>query len=357
MIRRLRCLALGVLLCPLHAAADVTLEDLERLAASESALEQVVPDAAQTEARAAAHRLAEASERSDDTPFSFGGFDRNTPVVIRADELEATERDGRRVLIFRRNVEVSQADLQLRAARLSAVYPAGSKQPSRLEADGNVVVREGDRDASCERVIYDRPGQRLDCIGGASLRDGNDRVAGESIRFDLAARSVAIGGGTEVWFEPRPAGDAADAEPLLPAGVPLLRDQAPVRVRALQLDASDSEAGRRVAFEGDVELSQEGTRLRAQRLEAVYPPGGDQPDRLIATGEVSLAEGIREARCERAEYLRLENRVRCEGGVALAGGDRLEGDLIDFALGEEKLAVRGRTRLVLAPREPRSATP
>jgi lipopolysaccharide transport protein LptA len=334
--------------------AGATLEDLERLAADASRLDQALPDSAPREARSAARQLEEvARESGGDGPFSLGGFDRDAPVVIRADELEATEQDGRRVLQFRRNVEVRQGSLELRATRLSAVYPAGAKQPSRLEASGGVSVREGSREARCDRVVYDRPARSLDCLGQAALRDGVDSVSGESIRFDLASRSVTIGGGTEVWFEPR---DDADGDGL-PAGVPLLRERSPVRVRAARLNASDDESGRRIAFEGDVELSQQDTRLSAQRLEAVYPPGSSQPDRLVATGEVWLAEGSREARCARAEFLRLENRVRCEVGVARADEDRLEGDLIEFALGEERLSVRGRTRLVLAPRESRRATP
>jgi lipopolysaccharide transport protein LptA len=346
---------LGALLCPGVAAGEVELPARERV---ESGIEKRVPAPARDDARAAVRGIEEAAERSGaGGPFSLGDFDRNAPVVIQAEELEATDREGRRELVFRRNVQVTQGSLTLSADRLTAIYPDGSKQPSRLEAHGGVVIREGQREAHCESVVYDRPGRRLDCRGNAVLRDGEDRIAGRNIRFDLARRSVTVDGGSEVWFEPRPAETSAAGDTGLPVELPLLRDEAPVRVRSTELNARDDEAGRRVSFEGDVELTQQGTTLRAQRLEAVYPPGARQPDRLIASGGVSLADGRREASCESAEYLRLEHRVRCQGGVAHAGGDRLEGDWIDFAIGEEKLAVRGHTRLVLAPREPESATP
>ena len=354
-MRRVHGFPLWLLLCPLAAQAESAPQDPG--ARVESKLERVLPGSLHGEARSAARQLGAVGDSSDDGPFSLGDFDRRAPVVIRADELEAIDRDDRRVLVFRRNVEVTQGTLQLAADELSAVYPAGASQPSRLEARGGVVVREGTREARCERVVYDRLARRLDCFGEASMQDGDDRIAGASMGFDLARRSVSVGGGTEVVFEPRSIGRGEDGQLELPSGLPLLRESAPARVRSLNLVASDGEEGRRIAFEGDVELSQEGTTLRAQRLEAIYPPGADQPDRLIAIGGVSLAEGIRQANCERAEYLRLENRVICHGGVARAGDDRLEGDAIDFVLGEEKLSVRGRTRLVLGPREPRSATP
>jgi lipopolysaccharide transport protein LptA len=350
-------LALGLLLCAHSAAGEQAAPDRGTLPIPDAEIARVLPDAAQEPVRAVVRRAERATGQAEaGGPFSLGAFDRSAPVVIRADELEATERSGRRVLVFRRNVEVQQGSLQLRAESLSAVYPPDSKQPSRLEAEGGVVVSEGQREARCDRVVYDRLAQHLDCLGHASLRDGEDRVTGTSIRFDLARRSVRVEGGTELWFEPSDAESAEDGVKALPE-VPWLRSELPARVRSAQLEASDDASGRRITFDGDVELTQEGATLSAQRLEAVYPPGADQPERMLATGGVSLVEGERQARCESAEYLRLENRVRCYGGVAIHGGDRLEADLIDFALGAETLALRGRTRLVLAPREPGGATP
>jgi lipopolysaccharide transport protein LptA len=350
-------LALGLLLCATQVAAEQVAPEGTTLPIPDAAIARILPDAAKEPALDAVRRAERASEQAEGGgPFSLGAFDRNAPVVIRSEELEATERAGRRVLEFRRNVEVQQGSLLLRAERLSAVYPPDSKQPSQLEAEGGVVVTEGRREARCDRAVYDRLAQRLDCLGHASLRDGDDRVAGDSIRFDLGRRSVRVEGGTELWFEPPDAKSGEDGANALPE-MPWLRSELPARVQAVQLEASDDAGGRHIVFDGDVEVSQQGATLRAQRLEAVYPPGARQPERMLATGGVSVVEGGRQARCESAEYLRLENRVRCYGGVAEQGGDRLEGDQIDFTLGEETLSLRGRTRLVLAPREPEGATP
>jgi lipopolysaccharide export system protein LptA len=354
---RLRWLALGMLLCSPAAFAENGPLDLLGSPELGEKVEKLMPSPVKDRARDAvesAQDRAQDAVGEPDGPFSLGAFDRHAPVVINAGELEAVEEDGRRVLVFRRNVEVRQATLKVSAQKLSAVYPKDSSQPSRLEATGGVVVREGTREARCQRVVYDRPAQKLDCIGAASLRDDDDKLAGDSIAFDLARRSVKVGGGSELWFDPPPESSAKENDANF--AMPWLREESPVRVRAAKLDASDGPEGRRIRFDGDVEVAQQGGTLRAQQLEAIYPPGGKQPDRLNAVGDVSLQDGEREARCESAEYLRLENRVICHGGVAIAKGDRLEGDLIDFALGEEKLSVRGRTRLVVAPRQQLSAT-
>jgi lipopolysaccharide transport protein LptA len=361
---RVRSLALGLLLWPLAAPGE---DLLDRLGLQESEIGRALPSPVQEPAERVVKRAEEASAPSGGGPFSLGNFDRNAPVVIRADELEATESSGERALVFRRHVEVTQATMRLRANQLSAVYPQGSKQPSRLEAEGDVVVVEGRREARCDRAVYDRTVRRLDCIGAASLRDGEDRLSGTAIGFDLARHSVQAGGGTELWFEPPEA--QAGSEPSAPeaapnsgalpiVGVPWLRAGKPARIRSLHLEASEDEQGRRVAFDGGVEVTQDDVMLRADRLEAVYPPGADQPERLIATGGVSMLEGTREASCARAEFLRSENRVRCHTAIARAGDDRLEGELIDFTIGEESLSVRGSTKLLLAPRAPvASATP
>jgi lipopolysaccharide export system protein LptA len=356
---RSRWLALLVLLCSPAAFAESGPLDLLGSPELGEKVEKLMPSAVKDEARDAvedAQSKAQDAVGEPDGPFSLGNFDRRAPVVINAGELEASEDEsGRRLLVFRRNVEVKQATLSVRADRLSAVYPKDSSQPSRLEATGGVVVREGTREARCQRVVYDRPARQLDCIGAAALSDDDDKLAGESISFDLARRSVKVGGGSELWFDPPP--ESAARQNGADFAMPWLREESPVRVRAAKLDASDGPEGRRIKFVGDVRVEQKGGVLRAQQLEAIYPPGGKQPDRLVAVGDVSLQDGEREARCETAEYLRLENRVLCHGGFAVAKGDRLEGDSIDFALGEEKLSVRGRTRLVVAPRQQLEATP
>ena len=139
-------------------------------------------------------------------PGRFGvTLDRRQPLEIRADEFEAApaESGGKR-FTFRKNVEVTQADLRIRADRLDAHYPPKSKDPERLEAVGGVVVTQGDREARCQRATYLRGTDSLVCSGSAELRDGRDRVRGDVIEFDLAAEIVTVTGGAELELFPRP---------------------------------------------------------------------------------------------------------------------------------------------------------
>ena len=152
---------------------------------------------------AAAPERAPALTSAD--PGRFGvSLDRRQPLEIRADEFEAAPGpDGGKRFTFRKNVEVTQADLRIRAERLDAYYGPQAKDPDRLEASGSVVVVQGDREARCETATYLRAKDSLVCQGQAELRDGNDRVRGQVIEFDLAAQIVTVTGGAELELHPR----------------------------------------------------------------------------------------------------------------------------------------------------------
>jgi lipopolysaccharide transport protein LptA len=141
-------------------------------------------------------------------PFGLS-IDKSQPLSIRSDELEASKQNGARHLIFRKNVEASQADFTIRTRQLEAFYPPDSKQPARLIATGDVVLIKGAREARCDVATYDRVGQKLTCTGHAQLRDGEDEVAGDRIEFDLATEAVSVSGAAAVRFHPG-GGEAPD---------------------------------------------------------------------------------------------------------------------------------------------------
>jgi lipopolysaccharide transport protein LptA len=288
-------------------------------------------------------------------PFGLGDFQRSEPIAITADKLEAQDSSDRRTLEFRRNVVVKQGPLRLSSDVLSAEYRDGDDQPRRLEARGRVEIREGARRARCAHAIYDRPAQTIRCLGKpAELWDGEDHLTGTEIRFDLAARSVAVTGGTRVDIhrdltetELSDFGEIEDEEVAV-----RLREGGPISIVSDALEASDPGAERRIRFAGGVVLEQGDVTLRAEELVALYPPEATQPERLLASGEVVLTEGeSREGRCAHAEYTLEERVIVCEGDAVLReGGDRLEGDRIAFDFRARKVDAVGRTRLTVSAR-------
>ncbi len=118
---------------------------------------------------------------------------------------------------------------------------------------------------------------------------------------------------------------------------------APMSIQSDELEAFQGGEGRQFIFRRNVRVTQGAMRLRANRLEAYYPPEGSQPDRLVATGRVVLQQENQSARCDKATYLRTEGRVICEGepGELRQGEDHLRCREIEFFLESEKLLCRG----------------
>ena len=294
-----------------------------------------------------AEALTTGSTSGLEAVIPLSSLDPDSPVSIQAESLEVEESDdGARTLQFRDRVRVEQADLRLRAARLEAVYPAGAKQPSRITARGSVRIRKGDREARCDRADYRRAAREIVCRGNASVRDGRDNISGERIVLDLANERVTVSGATRVALEPRP-GDGGGSDERLAR----LLEDGPVRIQAQGLEASQGPTGRRIAFSGSVEVVQEELSLAAERIQALYPPGADEPDTIVAEGNVRVRQGERTAECVRAEYNRVARRLDCAGPARLAQkGDWVTGDRIEIDLAREHLRVVGDTRLTLAPR-------
>ena len=143
--------------------------------------------------------VAGTGERSGGgSAFDLGSFDRDAPLTIRSDSLDAFQEEGERRLVFSQNVKVTQADLTITSDRLEALYPDKATQPGRLVAEGRVVVVRGRHEARCDRAIYERSEQRVVCRGNAELREGGDRVTGARIEFDIESERVVVSGGASV---------------------------------------------------------------------------------------------------------------------------------------------------------------
>jgi lipopolysaccharide transport protein LptA len=150
------------------------------------------------------------------------GWDSGKPLSIRSDELEYSQGEGARRLLFRSNVRVDQDGLTITSERLEAVYPPKGNQPNRLVAEGDVHLAKGDRVARCARATYDRTSDLLTCEGAAEVQEGQSRLSGDVIEIDLAQDRMRVRGAAAVSLEqgllkPQPAAPPHGA-PAPPAG-------------------------------------------------------------------------------------------------------------------------------------------
>lgn len=106
------------------------------------------------------------------------------PVNYAADRIELQDKQNRVVLSG--NVDITQAELTMRAARTTVAYTdAGSLQIQRIDATGGVVVTRGNERASGDVAVYDFGRKIIMMAGNVALRRGSDTLNGGRLVIDL----------------------------------------------------------------------------------------------------------------------------------------------------------------------------
>jgi lipopolysaccharide export system protein LptA len=115
------------------------------------------------------------------------------PIEITADRVNADS--VRNSVTFEGNVVAVQADVTMYANRVHAEYSREAKAIERIEAEGDVRVIQGDREARSPRAVFYNLEQRVVLSGGADLRQGENTLRGETLTIYLREnRSVVTGG-------------------------------------------------------------------------------------------------------------------------------------------------------------------
>jgi len=115
------------------------------------------------------------------------------PVTYAADRIELQDKQNRVVLSG--NVDITQADLRLRAARTLVTYSdVGDLEIQRMMATGGVTVSRGSESASGDVAVYDFNRRIITMSGDVRLRRGNDTLNGGRLVIDLASGVSSVDG-------------------------------------------------------------------------------------------------------------------------------------------------------------------
>ncbi len=115
------------------------------------------------------------------------------PVNYAADRIELQDKQNRVVLSG--NVDITQADLTMRAERTTVAYTdTGSLQIQRIDATGGVVVTRGTERASGDVAVYDFNRKIITMVGNVALRRAADTLNGERLVIDLTTGISNIDG-------------------------------------------------------------------------------------------------------------------------------------------------------------------
>lgn len=124
---------------------------------------------------------------------AIAGHDSNAPVNYAADRIELQDKAQRVVLSG--NVDVTQGDLRMRAARSTVAYTnQGSLKIQRLDAVGGVTVTRGNESARGEVAVYDFNRRIITMAGNVALRRGTDTLNGGRLVMDLNTGISSVDG-------------------------------------------------------------------------------------------------------------------------------------------------------------------
>lgn len=122
------------------------------------------------------------------------GHNTDAPVDVAADRIEVQDRADR--AIFSGNVVARQADLTLKAARVTVAYSnSGGIQIDRIDASGGVTVTSPSETAKGQFAIYDLRDRVITVLGGVTLVRGDSHVSGGRLVLDLDSGRAVMDGG------------------------------------------------------------------------------------------------------------------------------------------------------------------
>ena len=134
----------------------------------------------------------------------------------------------------------------------------------------------------------------------------------------------------------------------------------PVEITSDRLEL-DQAAGTAV-FTGQVKVGQGTLRLAADRVEVFYDAESTEPtgkvQRMVATGNVTLANGTEAAEADQAVYEVATGTIAMDGNVLLTQGQNaLSSQRLDIDLNKGTGRLEGRVQTIFVPGSQPGATP
>jgi len=235
-------------------------------------------------------------------------------------------------------IGLSLAWAAVRAAEPSSDAPVSPKTGAsrvataseRAAAEGNTVPADRSVAAAAEAPARDVASPPPAAVHAASQ--------------GAPATAAPAGSGTSKGAAKGQKGDASKG--ILPGG----SNDKPLAIRSDELEAVEESGTRNLLFQRNVHVEQGDLVVNSDRLEAHYPPGANQPDRMVATGHVRIKQKDRLLTCQNATYYQGEERLVCVGDADLvSGNDRVHGDQIEIFTSQNRMKVLGRAVVNVTP--------
>lgn len=145
-----------------------------------------------------------------------GGLKSNEAIKIKSNELFTDTAN--RTATFVGKVSARQGDMTIFSDKLVITYSEKDRDVETVEAQGNVRVIQGDRQALAGHAVYDNRAGKIVFDGAPKVYQGNNVISGRVITYFVEdQKSVVTGGGNgaeaRVEAEIQPRGKGKDGSP------------------------------------------------------------------------------------------------------------------------------------------------
>ena len=264
----------------------------------------------------------------------LSGLDAGTllarPVEVKADRLEVFAKEGRAEYLG--HAVATRDSTTLTCDRLVVFY-AQDQSVTRIEAHGNVVAVDQDREAKGQDATYDNATGVLVMTGDPEGRQGGRRVRGSEVTFRTGLDRLEVKDARTFVDD---AGPHAKGQPLA------------IDAEALVLDQDR----KRATWTGRVKAVQGTATLRAPSLVAFYDAAG-AVTKVEARGGAEVTDKDKWAKGQRATFDNQRGVLVVTGNAqARQGTHRMKGTRVTFKSGSDQLEVENATTVIEAQEPP-----
>jgi lipopolysaccharide transport protein LptA len=131
---------------------------------------------------------APASTNTTGSSFSLAlGGTNNGPMVITSDLMEVDYKEY--VAAFDNNVHVTDPQFEMTCDRM-LVFFEGTNHIKRIIAINHVVMTQPDRNATCDKAVYEHASGKITMTGSPVVNHGNDHWTGTELTVWLSDQRV-----------------------------------------------------------------------------------------------------------------------------------------------------------------------